>query len=65
MIKRQYFGWFDHKTKTFRVSLYPADAPVRPSTEFETKAEVMTLLERKRAKILWWPPLPEIHARAS
>lgn len=59
VIHRQYFGWLNPRTGGYRVSLYPADAPVRPSIELETKAEVMALIDRKKAKILWWPPLPE------
>jgi hypothetical protein len=55
--KQQFFGWFDGES--FRVSRLPADAPVRPSASFETLEEVNALIERKRAQILWWPPLPE------
>jgi hypothetical protein len=66
VIKRQYFGWLDAEKHTFRVSLYPPDAPVRPSVEIETKDEVMALIERKRASIYWWPPLPDaMNVRAS
>jgi hypothetical protein len=59
MIKRDYYGWYDAKAKNFRVSLFPADAPVRPSVAIETKAEVMALVMKKRANIHWWPPLPD------
>lgn len=63
--KRQFYGWFDPRDGTFRVSLYPPDAPVRPSGRFETLAEVTALIERKRGNILWWPPLPTTLLRAS
>jgi hypothetical protein len=59
VIKRLYYGWLDPKTGSFRVSRYPPDAPVRPSAEFSTKADVMSAMQRKRAEIYWWPPLPE------
>lgn len=58
MIRRTYYGWFDPKRGEFRVSAYPADAPVRPSIALPSKADVMALIERKRAVILWWPELP-------
>lgn len=53
-----YYGWFDGAANVFRVSLYPADAPVRPSVAFAKKREVDEVLKRKRADIMWWPPLP-------
>lgn len=53
-----YYGWFDAAKSVFRVSRYPADAPVRPSIEFENKSEIDEMLRRKRADIMWWPPLP-------
>ncbi len=59
MIRQQFYGWFDAKARVFRLSRYPADAPVRPSTEFATKADLMALIERKKARVMWWPPLPE------
>jgi hypothetical protein len=58
MIRRQYYGWLDPRDNIYRVSLYPADAPVRPSVEFETLGEVLAMINRKRAQIMWWPPLP-------
>lgn len=57
MICRLYYAWFDHKDQAFRLSLYPADAPVRPSIAFQTKAEVNALVERRKARVMWWPPL--------
>jgi hypothetical protein len=54
--KQTFYGWFDGEV--YRVSRLPADAPVRPSTSFESLEEVNALIERKRAQIVWWPPLP-------
>ncbi len=59
MIKRQYYGWLDAGTGKFRISLYPADAPVRPSVELNSIEEVNALIKQKRATIHWWPPLPD------
>lgn len=58
MIKRLYYAWYDRATRKFCVSPYPADAPVRPRVEFDSKADVLELVERRRARVLWWPPLP-------
>jgi len=52
------YGWYDPKSRKFFVSRYPADAPVRPAMTFATQAEVTAMLIRKRADIMWWPPLP-------
>lgn len=62
MIRRQYFGWL--KDDRFFLSLYPPDAPVRPSISFDTADEVKALLSsRRRIDVYWWPPLPDaIHA---
>jgi len=62
VIRRQYFGWL--KNDRFHLSLYPPDAPHRPSVALDTVDEVRALLaSRKRIEILWWPPLPDkIHA---
>lgn len=57
MIRRQLYGWFDQRRMTFRTSPYPPDAPVRPSTEYPTKAAVMEMARKKRANIMWIPPL--------
>lgn len=48
----------------YRVSLEPPDAPVRPMVECETRAEVDAIAKRKRARIVWWPPLPKQQRRA-
>jgi hypothetical protein len=54
---RQYFGWY--KPDGFHLSLYPADAPVRPSLKLDTLDDVKAFTRRKRAEVLWWPPLPD------
>ena len=59
MIHPIFYGWFDSRAKTFHVSRYPPDAPVRPSIELNTKAEVLALVDRKKGLIMWFPPLPE------
>jgi len=43
----------------YRVTTEPPDAPVRPSVECETRAEVDALAKRRRARVVWWPPLPK------
>lgn len=58
MIRPQFYGWHDPR-KGYLVSRQPPDAPVRPSTAFDTASEVMAMIERKRGKIMWWPPLPD------
>lgn len=63
-IRTLYYGWYDPKAKEYRLSRYPADAPVRPSIRFEKLAEVDAMIERKRARIMWWPPLPDERVRA-
>jgi hypothetical protein len=55
--RQQLYGWLDH-AKGYLVSRYPPDAPVRPALVFETIGEVTAMVERRKAKILWWPPLP-------
>jgi hypothetical protein len=58
-LQRQFFGWHDPK-RGFVVSRYPPDAPVRPSSSFETADEAITAVKRSyRAVILWIPPLPK------
>ena len=52
------YGWFDATRREFRVSLYPPDAPVRPSIAVQTKGDVIAIAARKRAVVHWWPPLP-------
>lgn len=58
MIRHQFYGWLD-PVRGYLVSRYPPDAPVRPAISFETKGDVMVMVDKKRAKIMWWPPLPE------
>ena len=55
-VRVQYFGWF--KDGAFFLSLYPADAPVRPSLRLESPEELAAFLKRRRAEVFWWPPLP-------
>lgn len=56
--RRQFFGWYDPTTREFLISLYPPDAPVRPALRLDSMSQVETFREKKRADILWWPPLP-------
>jgi hypothetical protein len=56
--EKVFFGWLDQKTGKYHLSQYPADCPVRPSTEFETRGELEALVLRKRGRVCWWPPLP-------
>jgi hypothetical protein len=60
--KRQYFGWL--KGERFYLSLYPPDAPVRPSIFLESIDGLKALLaSRRRIEVYWWPPLPDkVHA---
>jgi hypothetical protein len=58
VIKKLYYGWLDKRTGEFRVSLYPPDAPVRPSIAVATKKEAVDFATRKRAQIYWSPELP-------
>lgn len=57
MIKKTLFGWFDQTRQEWRLSQYPPDAPVRPSVKFPDKNTLLKFAERKRATVLWWPPL--------
>jgi hypothetical protein len=52
------FGWYLPDKREFRLSLYPADAPIRPSIALPTREDAENFAERKRATIYWWPPLP-------
>ena len=56
--KRTLFGWHNARTGEFRLSNYPPDAPVRPSIALASKEDVLALAERRRAQVLWYPPLP-------
>jgi hypothetical protein len=44
----------------YMVTIEPPDAPVRPCIECETRAEVEALAKRRRARIVWWPPLAKL-----
>jgi hypothetical protein len=57
-LRQQLYGWHD-PAKGYLVSQYPPDAPVRPAIVLETLSEVTAMVDRRKAKILWWPPLPE------
>lgn len=52
------YGWFDTARREFRVSLYPLDAPVRPSIAVQSMGDVLAIAARKKAVVHWWPPLP-------
>jgi len=58
VIRRTFYAWFDPKKREYRLSLYPADAPVRPSVAFETRSDLEEAVERKRGRLLWWPEPP-------
>jgi hypothetical protein len=62
MIKRTFYGWFDHRGQVFRLSLVPPDGPVRPSLALETKEDVDEYARRKRGRVLWYPPLGSVQA---
>lgn len=65
VIRRVFYGWFDYKARMFRLSLVPADSPIRPSLALETKHEAEEYAQRKRGTIIWdRPPLftPESNA---
>lgn len=57
VIRRHYYGWFENGA--FRLSRFPADAPVRPSVVIDSADDVRALLCRRGVSIDWWPPLPE------
>jgi hypothetical protein len=52
------YGWYDEKRGKFFVSKLPPDAPVRPAVPLDSINDVQAMLDRKRADIYWWPPLP-------
>ena len=58
MIRRQYYGWIDRRDGLIRLSLKPHDAPIRPSVGFEEPEDARDFINRKRARVYWWPPLP-------
>jgi hypothetical protein len=63
--RRTFYAWFDPKKGEFRLSLFPADAPVRPSIAFREKADVLEYAQKKRGQLMWWPPLGMEHAEKS
>jgi hypothetical protein len=58
-IRKVYYGWFDARSNQFRISRLPPDAPVRPSVAYDSRSEVVAVIERKRAELLWIPPLTQ------
>jgi hypothetical protein len=56
---RLYYGWYDQPHQVYRLSLYPPDAPVRPSLRFPKRADLMDVVKRKRGEVMWWPPLTQ------
>jgi len=58
LAKRTFYGWFDQKKREYRLSSYPADAPVRPSLSFDERASLEEYVLKKRGNVMWWPPLP-------
>lgn len=57
MTARDRLIYVSHEQGLYRVTIEPPDAPVRPSVECETRAEVDALARRRHARIVWWPPL--------
>ena len=55
---RIFYGWVDAVRGEIRVSKYPPDATVRPSIEMESIEAAKSFAERKRARLMWFPPLP-------
>ena len=53
-----FYAWYDPKANAYRLSRMPPDAPVRPSVTFEKRSELLTMAHRKRAEVMWSPPLP-------
>ena len=58
--KKTIYAWFDGRE--FRLSLYPPDAPVRPSVSVQTKGDVIAIANRKHATVFWWPVLSKEHS---
>ncbi len=52
MIHRRYYGWFDGLM--YRISLWPPDAPVRPSWALPTREDAEDYVRRKRGTVLWF-----------
>jgi hypothetical protein len=57
MIRRTYYGWYDPRRGVFLLSHLPPDAPVRPSVPYSSLAEIQQMALKKRAQVLWYPPL--------
>lgn len=56
---RLLYGWHDVVHDCLRLSSDPPDAPVRRSHEFAQLSDAKVFADRKRAKIMWWPKLPD------
>lgn len=56
----QFYGWHDPR-RGFLVSRYPPDSPIRPAIAFDNPEEALASVRRARrkAEILWFPPLPK------
>lgn len=52
-----FYGWYDQNRQEWRLSKRPPDDPVRPSTSFETRPELMAYAKRMRREVLWFPRL--------
>lgn len=57
--RRLFYGWHDAARDCLRLSQDPPDAPVRRSVEFADVSEARTYADRKRARIMWLPKLPD------
>lgn len=55
--RRLYYGWFETKDQTFRVSKMPPDSPIRPSLPFQSRMDAEELAKRARSELLWIPAL--------
>lgn len=53
-----YYAWYDPKGPVYRLSRLPPDAPVRPSIPFQRKSELMEMLDKRKARVMWLPELP-------
>ena len=55
--RRRFYGWHDPDRNEYRLSDWPPDAPVRPSSGFDTEEELAAYLKRRRGVVDWFPPL--------
>ena len=62
MIKRTFYAWHDAPGGVYRISLIPPDGPIRPSLAMESVDDVKAYAQRKRAKLIWHPPLNSVQA---